>query len=336
MSNQTEYDEGLTIDGRESDVVAGSSRRLAAAPPASTIRIAENSNAGVQGSGWKPARFKHVIAVLKRDRMAAFGAIIILFFVLAALLAPWIAPFPEQGMGATDSANRNLAPNSSNWLGTDQLGRDVLSRVILGTQPALAISLLVVAIAALIGIPLGAAAGYLGGWVDGLLMRVTEVFQAFPPLLLAMVTVAILGPSLTNAGIALAISWWPWYARLVRAEARSLRERPFVEAARAMGVPPFLIVVRHVLRNCTTPILVQATVDIGSVILAAGSLAFLGLGTQPPLPDWGLMVTEGRGVIFTSWWISVFPGLAIFLAVLGFNLLGDSLRDLLDPRQVKR
>lgn len=239
-------------------------------------------------------------------------------------------------MGATNASARNLAPNALNWLGTDQLGRDVLSRIIMGANPALTISAVVVAAAALIGIPLGAVAGYRGGWLDEALMRVTEIFQAFPPLLLAMVTVAILGPSLTNAGIALAISWWPWYARLVRAEAKSLRERSYVEAARAMGIPQLLIISRHVLRNCMTPILVQATVDIGTVILAAGSLAFIGLGTQPPLPDWGLMVAEGRGLIFSSWWIATFPGLAIFLAVLGFNLLGDSLRDLLDPRQVKR
>ncbi|MEV7135722.1 ABC transporter permease [Arthrobacter sp. NPDC093128] len=283
-----------------------------------------------------PAGLRHILTVLSRDRMAAIGALIVLGFALMALFAPWLAPFPEQGMGATDSANRNIGPSVQHWLGTDQLGRDVLSRVILGTQPAFAVSLFVVAVAALIGIPLGAIAGYRGGRVDAFLMRVTEIFQAFPPLLLAMVTVAILGPSLVNAGIALAISWWPWYARLVRAEALSLRERPYVEAAKAIGVHPLRILLQHVLRNCTGPILVQATVDIGSVILAAGSLAFLGLGTQPPLPDWGLMVTEGRGVIFTSWWISVFPGLAIFLAVLGFNLLGDSLRDLLDPRQVKR
>lgn len=206
----------------------------------------------------------------------------------------------------------------------------------MGARPALVISLVVVSLAALIGIPLGAIAGYRGGWLDDLLMRVTEVFQAFPPLLLAMVTVAILGPSLFNAGLALAISWWPWYARLVRAEARSLRERPFVEAARAIGVPAWQIVARHILRNCMTPVLIQATVDIGAVVLAAGSLAFLGLGAQPPSPDWGLMVAEGRGQIFTAWWISAFPGLAIFATVLGFNLLGDALRDFFDPRQVKR
>jgi peptide/nickel transport system permease protein len=277
-----------------------------------------------------------VVRVLRTDRLAALGLGLIVLVVVLAVAGPWIAPYPAQGLGETSVPDRNLAPSLLHWFGTDQLGRDILSRVIIGARPALTISLFVVGIAALIGIPLGAIAGYRGGWLDEVLMRVTEVFQAFPPLLLAMVTVAILGPSLTNAGLALAICWWPWYARLVRAEARSLRDRPFVEAARSIGVPVWRILPRHILRNCLTPILVQATVDVGSVVLAAGSLAFIGLGAQPPSPDWGLMVAEGRGQIFTAWWISTFPGLAIFVTVLGFNLLGDSLRDFFDPRQVKR
>lgn len=277
-----------------------------------------------------------LLRVLRTDRLAAFGVGLILVTVVLAIFGSVIAPFPAQGLGETNVSARNIAPSLVHWFGTDQLGRDVLSRVIMGAKPALTASLLVVAIAVIIGVPLGAIAGYRGGWLDEILMRITEIFQAFPPLLLAMVTVAILGPSLTNVGIALAVSWWPWYARLVRAEARSLRDRPFVEAARSIGVPTWRILSRHVLRNSLTPILVQGTVDVGSVILAVGSLAFIGLGAQPPAPDWGLMVAEGRGVIFTSWWISTFPGLAIFLATLGFNLLGDALRDFLDPRQVKR
>ncbi|MFK4806107.1 ABC transporter permease [Microbacterium sp. ZW CA_36] len=274
--------------------------------------------------------------VLRKDRLAALGLALIVLVVILAIFGPWISPFPAQGYGATSVPDRMLPPSTVHWFGTDQLGRDILSRVIIGARPALTVSLLVVAIAALVGIPLGAIAGYRGGWLDQVLMRVTEIFQAFPPLLLAMVTVAILGPSLLNAGLALAICWWPWYARLVRAEARALRDRPFVEAARAIGVPAWRILPRHILRNCLTPVLVQATVDIGSVVLAAGSLAFIGLGAQPPSPDWGLMVAEGRGQIFTAWWISTFPGLAIFVTVLGFNLLGDALRDFFDPRQVKR
>lgn len=274
--------------------------------------------------------------VLRKDRLALVGLTLIALVLLAAIFGQWIAPFPDQGAGVTDAPSRNLPPGGVHLLGTDQLGRDVLSRILFGARPAVTVAFGVVALAALIGIPLGAIAGYRGGWLDNVLMRITEIFQAFPPLLLAMVMVAFLGPSLMNAGIALAVSWWPWYARLVRAEAAALRERPYVEAARSIGVPTWIILPRHVLRNCLTPILVQATVDIGTVVLAAGSLAFIGLGAQPPEPDWGLMVSEGRGLIFTSWWIATFPGLAIFVTVLGFNLLGDSVRDLLDPRQVKR
>lgn len=277
-----------------------------------------------------------MLRVLRTDWLAAVGLGIVLVVVLLAFFGQWIAPFPEQGMGQTNVGTRNLAPGAEHLFGTDQLGRDILSRVIMGANPALTIAVSVVGLAALIGVPLGAIAGYRGGWLDETLMRITEVFQAFPPLLLAMVMVALLGPGLLNAGLALAICWWPWYARLVRAEARSLRERPYVEAARAIGVPAWQILPRHILRNCLTPIIVQATVDVGAIVLAAGSLAFLGLGAQPPTPDWGLMVAEGRGQIFTAWWISTFPGLAIFLTVLGFNLIGDALRDLLDPRQVKR
>ncbi|MFF5138215.1 ABC transporter permease [Streptomyces sp. NPDC013157] len=252
-----------------------------------------------------------------------------------AVLGPWLAPSPAQGRGAADVAARNIAPGAAHLFGTDELGRDVLSRVILGAGPALLSSVAVVGLAVTVGVPLGALAGYLGGRADAVISRVTEFFQSFPPLLLAMVAVALLGPGRLDAGLALAVCWWPWYARLVRAEARSLRERPFVEAARSMGVPLPVILARHVVRNCVGPILVQVTVDLGSVILAEGSLAFLGLGAQQPSPDWGLMVEEGRASLFDAWWISTFPGLAIFLTVLGFNLLGDTLRDFLDPRKAR-
>lgn len=304
----------------------------------STISKGQNENPKViaKNEAREETLPKRIWRVLRTDKLAFFGLILILLFVVAGIFGQWIAPFPDQGAGVTNIPDRDLAPNLLHLMGTDSVGRDVLSRVIMGARPALVISISVVALAALIGIPLGAIAGYRGGALDNILMRVTELFQSFPPLLLAMIMVAVLGPSLQNAGIALAISWWPWYARLVRAEAASLRQRTFVEAAQAMGVRTPLILTRHILRNCLAPILVQATVDIGTVILAAGSLAFLGLGAQPPTPDWGLMVAEGRGTLFIHWWISTFPGLMIFLAVLGFNLFGDSLRDLLDPRQVKR
>ncbi|MFC6286928.1 ABC transporter permease [Nocardioides sp. GCM10027113] len=284
----------------------------------------------------QPTRVRNLLRALARDRLAMLGTLLILLLVVVAALAPWLAPYPDQGRGVTNVATASLPPSAQHWFGTDDLGRDMLSRVIMGTRPALMVSVAVVLVAALIGVPLGAVAGYRGGWLDEVLMRVTELFQSFPPLLLAMIVVALLGPGLLNAGIALAVSWWPWYARLVRAEARSLRERPFVTAAEAIGVPSRTILRRHIVRNSMTPVLVQATVDIGTVVLAAGSLAFIGLGAQPPSPDWGLMVADGRGQLFTAWWISTFAGLAIFVTVLAFNLLGDALRDVLDPRKVKR
>ncbi len=211
----------------------------------------------------------------------------------------------------------------------------MLSRVIMGARPALIVPIGVVLFAVLIGAPLGAIAGYKGGWVDEVIMRITDLFLAFPSLLLAMAIASALGRGLENAAIALVVSWWPWYTRLVRGVTISLRERYFVEAAQAIGVRDSVIILRHILPNTISPILVQATVDLGTVILAMGGLAFLGLGTQPPSPDWGLMVSEGRDFILKQWWISTFPGLAIFIVVLAFNLLGDTLRDIFDPRQYK-
>ena len=269
---------------------------------------------------------------LRRDPGALLGAIVITTLIFVALAAPLLAPYPAQGRGEANVPARDLAPSSEHWFGTDHLGRDVLSRVMFGGRPAIGVALAVVILAVLIGVPLGMVAGYRGGWLDEALMRTTDLFLAFPPLLLAMVISATLGASLFHAGLALAISWWPWYARLARTVTQSLKHEPFIDAARVFGVREPVILARHVLRNATTPILVQATIDAGTVILAVGALAFLGLAAQPPTPDWGLMVAEGRTTVVTAWWISTFPGLAIFAAVLAFNLLGDALRDVLDPR----
>ena len=245
---------------------------------------------------------------LRRHPGALIGASIITVLVLAALAAPLVAPFPEQGRGTANVAARDLPPSLDHPFGTDRLGRDVLSRVIFGGRPALGVALAVVLLAVLIGVPLGLVAGYRGGWLDEALMRFTDLFLAFPPLLLAMVIAATLGASLFHAGLALAISWWPWYARLARTVTQSLRNEPFIDAARVYGVREPVILVRHVLRNATTPILVQATIDAGTVILAVGALAFLGLAAQPPTADWGLMVADGRTTVVTEWWISTFPG----------------------------
>ncbi len=269
----------------------------------------------------------------RRDPLGAAGLAIIALLVVLAVAGPFLAPYPEQGAGASDVANRMLGPSLAHPFGTDELGRDLLSRVIMGTRSGLLVAVLVVGLAMLVGVPLGALAGYRRGRIDALIMRITDLFLAFPPLLLAMAIVAALGPGLENAALALAISWWPWYARLQRATTTSLRERPFIEAARAAGMSDTRVIVRHILPNSMGPILVQATTDIGTVILAAGGLAFLGLGATPPDPDWGLMVAQGRAFILDQWWLSTFPGLAIFVSVLAFNLVGDALLDLVSPRR---
>ena len=280
-----------------------------------------------------PARAKrHALRRLRRDPAALLGAAIVALFLFCAAFAPLLAPNAAQGRGETDVAARELGPSWAHIFGTDHLGRDLLSRVLLGSRPALLTAAAVVVLAVLVGVPVGLVAGFRGGLLGETLMRITDLFLSFPPLLLAMVIAALLGPSLLHVAIALAVSWWPWYARLTRSVTQSLRHAPFIDAARVFGVREPVILLRHVLRNAATPILVQATVDGGTVILAVGSLSFLGLGAQPPTPDWGLMVADGRTTVLTEWWIATFPGLAIFVVALGLNLLGDGLRDVLDPR----
>lgn len=278
---------------------------------------------------------RHVFNVIARDPLSLASTVVLVVFILMAIFAKQIAPYPEEGAGRTNVENTMLAPSANHPFGTDRLGRDMLSRVIVGARPALIVPIGVVAFAVLLGAPLGALAGYKGGWIDEVIMRFTDLFLAFPSLLLAMAIASALGRGLGNAAIALVISWWPWYTRLVRGVTISLRRRYFVEAAQAIGVSDWVIILRHILPNTISPILVQATVDMGTVILAMGGLAFLGLGTQPPNPDWGLMVSEGRDFILNQWWIATFPGIAIFVVVLAFNLLGDTLRDIFDPRQYR-
>jgi peptide/nickel transport system permease protein len=270
--------------------------------------------------------------LLRKNPISLMGLIIIAGFAITAIFAPWLAPFPEQGLGLPNLAERFAPPSFTHIFGTDVYGRDVLSRVIMGSRISLQVSLIVVAVAVLIGTPLGAVAGYIGGGLDEIIMRITDLFLAFPSLLLAMAIAAALGPSLTNTVVALSLSWWPWYTRLSRSQGVALRGRPFVEAARAIGVPAKRILVAHILPNSLAPIIVQATVDIGTVVLATAALSFLGLGAQQPSPEWGLMVSLGRTYILEQWWISGFPGLAIFTTSLAFNLLGDGLREALDPK----
>ncbi|HMK92143.1 MAG TPA: nickel transporter permease [Thermoleophilia bacterium] len=275
---------------------------------------------------------RYNVRVFLKDKLAVLGLVIIIGTITMAVFAPWIAPYPQQGQGESNLKERFEAPSAKHLMGTDNLGRDILSRVVYGARIPLVISFTVTAVIVLIGVPLGGIAGYYGGRIDEVVMRVTDVFLAFPSLVLAITFVAFLGPSIRNVMIAIVVSWWPWYTRLVRGVAVSLRERPYVEAARTMGVRDSVIIFRHILPNAFGPVIVQMTLDIGTVILAAAALSFVGLGAQPPTPEWGLMISEGRQYILDYWWIGAFAGLAIFILVLAFNFVGDGLRDVLDPR----
>ena len=269
---------------------------------------------------------------LRRDRLALISLVIILIFVVGAIFAPWLAPYPDQGMGKANLGEKLDPPSSVHLLGTDDLGRDLLSRILLGSRPSLSIGLFVVGLAMLIGTPLGAIAGYFGGWIDQAIMRITDIFLSFPALLLAITISAALGASFFNAMLSISLTWWPWYTRLARAQAVSLKEQTFVEASRAIGVPGFTIIRRHIIPNVLTPALVQATMDIGSAILMGAALSFVGLGVQLPRPDWGNMLNVARLYFNDGPWFAIFPGLAILLIAMCFNLLGDGVRDVLDPQ----
>jgi peptide/nickel transport system permease protein len=254
---------------------------------------------------------------------------LIALFAACAIFAPLLAPYDPL---LQDLGSRLRPPSSEHWLGTDSLGRDIASRILYGARISLIVGVVVVASAGLVGTVIGLVAGYAGGFVDEALMRLTEVFLAFPALILAMAIAGALGPSLGNAIIAIAAVTWAVYARLVRGQILSLRRREFVEAARAMGASRVRILFRHLLPNAFAPLMIQASFDLGSSIIAAAGLSFIGFGAQPPTPEWGVMISEGRNFISTQPWLSFFPGMAILLAVGSFNLLGDGLRDAFDPR----
>ncbi len=270
---------------------------------------------------------------LRANPLLMVGGVLVLVIVLVAIFAPLLASAPGDAGTATHPLDVLRGPSATHWFGTDQVGRDILSRVVYGTRVSPVIAVIVLAIACAIGVPLGLAAGFLGGWVDELIMRVTDVFLAFPPLLLALALAAVLPASLTSLTIAIAAVWWPWYVRLLRGQAASVAGRPYVETCRALGISRMRIIFRHVLPNSITPLLVQVSLDVGGVILTASALSFLGLGAQDPTPDWGLMVAEGQSYFTPDWWLVTFPGLAILVTAFAFNLLGDGLRDVLDPKR---
>lgn len=273
----------------------------------------------------------------RRSGLGMIAAAVILISVVGALFAPWLTRFADQGRGTPDLPSRLQAPSATHWFGTDDLGRDVLARVLFGARTALLVAFGVVVLSVVIGVAVGAIAGYAGKWVDEVLMRITDTFLAFPPLLLAVIVAAALGASLTNTIIAITVSWWPWYARQVRSQVLSLRERPFVQALRTYGVPDWRIILRHIIPNAMTPVWVQATADLGAVVLTAAGLSFVGLGPRPPTADWGVMIADGRSFVLSGqWWIAGFAGLAITVLALAFNLAGDVFRDVTDPKADNR
>lgn len=280
----------------------------------------------------RPARSQSSAALawryLRANPLAMIGLVIVIFWFVVSLAAPLIAPIsPEK----QDIPNRLSPPSAEHWAGTDQLGRDVLSRVIYGGRLSLPAGLAVIVVAGLIGTFIGALAGYVGGWVEELVLRLTEVFMAFPTIILAMAVAAALGPSLVNAVLAMVVVWWPNYARTVRALVLGVKTRDYVEAAHAVGAKQGRILWRTVLPNCLGPAIVLATIDLGNAILVFAGLSFLGLGPPPNTPEWGRMIADGIEQ-FDQWWIAAFPGLAIFSVVMAFNFIGDGIRDALDPR----
>ena len=280
---------------------------------------------GTEAGPWLRAWWR-----LRRRRGAMLGLVVVLIFVVLAVFAAWIAP---QDPIATNWGAIRKAPSAEHWMGTDEIGRDVLSRVVWGTRASLLAGLASVSIALLLGVPIGLAAGFLGGFIDGLISRITDAFLACPFLILAIALAAFLGPSLTNAMIAIGVSATPIFVRLTRAQVINIKVEDYVEAARAVGNPPLRIALRHILPNILAPLIVQATLAIAAAVIAEASLSFLGLGQQPPAPSWGSMLNVAKNYVDNAPWMAVWPGMSIFLLVLSFNLLGDGLRDALDPRQ---
>ncbi len=276
---------------------------------------------------------KRALAIVGSNPMSLLGISLISIVMLSALLADFIAPFPSHRGTVVDFTNFNQPPHWPNVMGTDLVGRDLLSRIMYAYRISLLLGAVVLALAVPVGVTVGLMAGYLGGWVQSVLMRTTDVFLSIPPLVLAMSIMGVLEPTLLNGMMAVTVMWWPWYSRLVCNITLAEREEGYVVAAEVIGASKFHIMFREILPNCFPAILTKMTLDLGFVILIASSLSFLGLGVQPPTPDLGSMVAEGANYLPDSWWLTVFPGLAILVAVFGFNLLGDTLREILGTDQ---
>ena len=261
---------------------------------------------------------------------ALIGLIIVVALVLMGIFAPWLSM--GQSPLSQDLAGRLGPPSSEHWFGTDELGRDILARTLYGARATLAIVLLVSVVVVPIGLAVGTVAGYLGGWIDTVLMRITDIFLAFPRLILALAFAAALGPGIENAVIAISLTSWPPYARIARSETMAIARSDFIQATVLQGASTWRVLFRHIVPLCVSSVIVRLTLDMAGIILTAAGLGFLGLGAQPPTPEWGAMVSSGRDVVLDQWWVATIPGLAIFIVSLGFNLLGDGLRDVFDPK----
>jgi peptide/nickel transport system permease protein len=279
---------------------------------------------------------------LRRNRLVRYlifnplnlcGLLIVLAVILLAFIGPLITPYSPT---VPDYSSMLSGPSRAHVFGTDFIGDDIFSRVLAGARLSIGTAAAVLAIAVVVGLTLGAISGFAGGWVDEIIMRITDMFLAFPALILALAIAATLGPGLGSVVIALAVGFWPWYTRLLRGQVLSLKQREYVEAARALGVSNVGIMWRHILPNALSPIVIEMSLDMGYAVLDIAALSFIGIGAQPPSPEWGAMIVAGRDYLRTAWWTCAFPGIVLTLAVLGFNLVGDGLRDVLDPRSVER
>jgi peptide/nickel transport system permease protein len=276
--------------------------------------------------------FRRGLHRFRQSRLSLIGLAIVALLVFVALAGPLVAPDPGDIGGAVHTALRFQPPDARHWFGTNELGQDVLSLVIGGARVSLLSGLAVVLLGAGIGVLIGAVAGFLGGWIDEILMRVVDLVLTIPGLVLAMAVSAALGGGIVQMIVAITLSWWPGYARLVRGEVRAKKEEAFVVAATAAGAGPVRLLRRHILPNILSPVIVKMSLDMGFAILTVASLGFIGIGVRPPTPEWGALLAVARGNLPDDWWTAIFPGSAIFIAVFAFNLLGDGLRDLLDPR----
>ena len=298
-----------------------------------TVSAQETLTFPVSRAGAGLAWLCQVWRELAANPLTLAGIMVIVGLLVMAVAAPGMTSYDPL---AQDLSQRLLPPSTAHWCGTDELGRDIFARIVYGARITLRIVLLVLAVVVPAGLLVGCAAGYLGGWVDAVLMRITDIFLAFPKLILALALVAALGPGLDNAVIAIALTAWPPFARIVRARTVSLREAEFVQAARLMGAGRARIIVAHIVPLCLPPLVVRMTLEMSGIILTAAGLGFLGLGAQPPMPEWGAMISTGRAFLLDQWWVATMPGIAIFVVSLGFNLFGDGLRDVLDPKTETR